>query len=99
MSLENDIWKSGLASPTLPATGLPLGKVASAPAQGQYAVSPAGVYSFAAADANADLLEMMLAAGADVNARTDQGLTALMAAGLTDRWDLVERLKQAGATE
>ena len=23
-SLENDIWKSGFASPTLPATGLPL---------------------------------------------------------------------------
>ena len=38
------------------ATGLPFAKVASAPAQGQYAVSPAGVYSFASADANAAVL-------------------------------------------
>ncbi|HTZ79050.1 MAG TPA: hypothetical protein VMC10_14130 [Stellaceae bacterium] len=38
------------------ATGLPLTKVASAPAQGQYAVSAAGVYTFAAADASAAIL-------------------------------------------
>jgi ankyrin repeat protein len=45
------------------------------------------------------LLEILLEGGADVNARTEQGYTALMAAGVNDRWDLVERLKQAGATE
>ncbi|HXP74620.1 MAG TPA: hypothetical protein VN823_10785 [Stellaceae bacterium] len=38
------------------ATGLPLAKVASAPAQGQYAVSSGGVYTFASADANAAIL-------------------------------------------
>ncbi|HTS92237.1 MAG TPA: hypothetical protein VMG55_09575 [Stellaceae bacterium] len=38
------------------ATGLPLAKVASAPALGQYAVSAAGVYTFAAADTGAAVL-------------------------------------------
>lgn len=40
---------------TYAATGLPLTKVASAPAAGQYSVA-AGVYTFAAADANAAVL-------------------------------------------
>ena len=38
------------------ATGLPLAKVASAPATGQYAVTAAGVYTFAAADTGKALL-------------------------------------------
>jgi hypothetical protein len=38
------------------ATGLPFTKVASAPAAGQYMVSPVGVYTFAAADASAAVL-------------------------------------------
>jgi len=38
------------------ASGLPLTKVASTPAQGQYAASVSGVYTFASADANAALL-------------------------------------------
>ena len=54
---------------------------------------------FAAAEGNLELAEMMLAAGADVNLRTTQGLTAMMAAGLSDCWALVEKLKQAGAVE
>jgi len=37
-------------------TNLPLTKVAATPAQGQYAVSAAGVYTFAATDANAPVL-------------------------------------------
>ena len=37
-------------------TGLPMVKVATAPAAGQYSVSSAGVYTFAAADANAAVL-------------------------------------------
>jgi hypothetical protein len=37
-------------------TGLPLIAVASSPAQGQYAVSAAGVYTFASADASAGVL-------------------------------------------
>jgi hypothetical protein len=34
-----------------------------------------------------------------VNLRTTQGLTAMMAAGLSDCWDLVNKLKQAGAAD
>jgi len=41
---------------TYAATGLPFVKVASAPAAGQYSVSNAGVFTFAAADANAAVL-------------------------------------------
>jgi hypothetical protein len=38
------------------ATGMPMKKVASAPATGQYSVSGVGVYTFATADANAAVL-------------------------------------------
>lgn len=38
------------------ATGLPLAKVASGPSQGQYAVSPTGVYTFASGDSGAAVL-------------------------------------------
>ena len=41
---------------TFAATGLPLVKVASAPATGQYSVSGAGVYTFAAADTTLGVL-------------------------------------------
>ena len=54
---------------------------------------------FAASEGNSELVEMLLTAGADVNAHTRDGLTAMMAAGLADRWDLVNRLKEAGAKE
>ena len=42
---------------------------------------------------------MLLTAGADVNMHTRDGLNAMMSAGLADRWDLVNRLKEAGAKE
>jgi hypothetical protein len=38
------------------ATGLPLTQVASSPATGQYAVSPSGLYTFAAGDAGASVI-------------------------------------------
>jgi hypothetical protein len=54
------------------ATGLPLSKVVSAPVQGQYSVSNAGVYTFAAADAGAPVLisyRYSSAAGVQINIR------------------------------
>lgn len=55
VSVANSATFAGDLGIAYAATGLPLTKVASAPIQGQYAVS-AGVYTFAAADAGAAVL-------------------------------------------
>lgn len=51
----------------------------------------------AVASGRADLVDQLIAAGADVNARSDSGATALMIASGTGQTGIVERLLHAGA--
>ena len=53
----------------------------------------------AAGNGNIEAVKALLAAGADVNTKNNDGMTALIAATMYKRTEIVQLLKKAGAEE